>query len=216
MPMTAVRTLLLLTIVALTTGGCRTVYYSTMDKFGYEKRDILKSRVEDARDSQNAAKEQFKTTLERFQEVTNFQGGDLEAKYKKLNSAYESASSRAQAVRDRIASVETVAGDMFKEWKTELNDYSNAELKRSSDQKLNETRARYDQLVAAMQKAEQRMDPVLAVFKDQVLYLKHNLNAAAISSLQTTTASVEEDVSQLITEMEASINEANDFMKQLK
>jgi len=216
MPMNAVRSLLLIIIISFTTGGCRTVYYSTMDKFGYEKRDILSSRVKDARDSQNVAKEQFKTTLQRFQEVTNFQGGDLEAQYKKLNSAYESASSRAQAVRDRIKSVETVAGDMFKEWKTELNDYSNAELKRSSEQKLNETRDRYDQLIAAMHKAEQRMDPVLAVFKDQVLYLKHNLNAAAISSLQATTASVEEDVSQLVNEMEASINEANNFMKQMK
>ena len=93
--------------------GCKSAYYGTWEKLGWEKRDILSDRVEDARDSQNAAKEQFKTTLERFQEVTKFQGGDLEAQYKKLSKAYESATSRADDVREHIDSVETVAQDMF-------------------------------------------------------------------------------------------------------
>ena len=203
-------------VLVLLAGGCKSAYYSTMETFGYEKRDLLSDRVKDARDSQTEAKEQFKTTLERFQEVTNFQGGDLEKQYKKLNSEYEDAVAQADDVRNRIDSVESVASDMFKEWNKELKEYSNAELKRSSEQKLRDTRERYKQFIAAMHRAEDRMDPVLAVFKDQVLYLKHNLNAAAIASLQTTTAEVEQDVSQLIEEMEASIQEANEFMKQIQ
>lgn len=208
--------LLLIAALLFVSGGCKSTYYKTWEKLGWEKRDILSDRVKDARDSQTAAKEQFKTTLQRFQEVTQFQGGDLEAQYNKLSKEYERAVSRADAVREQIDSVESVAGDMFKEWKAELNEYSNAELRRSSKEKLDDTRERYDQFIAAMHRAEQRMDPVLVVFKDQVLYLKHNLNAAAIASLQATTAGVEADVSQLIAEMEASIAEANEFMKQIK
>lgn len=207
---------LLILVLLLLAGGCKSAYYSTMETFGYEKRDLLSDRVKEARDSQNEAKEQFKTTLERFQEVTNFQGGDLEKQYKKLNSEYEDAVAQATDVRERIDSVESVASDMFKEWNKELKEYKNAELRRSSEQKLRDTQQRYEQFISAMHRAEDRMEPVLAVFKDQVLYLKHNLNAAAIASLETTTAEVEQDVAQLIQEMEASIQEANEFMKQIQ
>ena len=39
--------------------SCASIYYSTMETFGVEKRDILVDRVEDARDGQEDAKEQF-------------------------------------------------------------------------------------------------------------------------------------------------------------
>jgi hypothetical protein len=196
--------------------GCKSAYYATWEKLGWAKRDILVDRVKDARDDQEAAKKQFKTTLERFQDVTNFQGGDLEAKYKKLKSEYDSCEGRVNDVKKRIASVESVAKDLFSEWKDELKQYESDELRRNSEQKLNETKQRYDQLIAVMKKAEVKMDPVLKRFNDQVLFLKHNLNAQAIASLQTTAATVETDVSALIKDMEASINEANQFISQMK
>jgi hypothetical protein len=59
------------------------------------------------------------------------------------------------------------------------------------------------------------MDPVLAAFKDQVLFLKHNLNARAISSIQQEAEKVKSDVERLIREMEASIAEADKFISEL-
>jgi len=66
-----------------------------------------------------------------------------------------------------------------------------------------------------MKQAEKRMQPVLTVFHDQVLFLKHNLNAAAIASLKETSAGIESDVSKLIQDMNASISEANTFINQM-
>ena len=206
--------LLLFLLVPLT--GCESAYYGAWEKMGWAKRDILVDRVEETRDSQNAAKEQFQTTLERFQSLTNFSGGELESKYKQLNSAYESCKGRAEDVTEKIDAVEDVAKDMFAEWKEELQEYSDASLRSSSQQKLRDTQKRYDELIGLMRKSEQRMQPVLGAFKDQVLYLKHNLNAQAISSLQATAANIETDVAALIKEMDASIAEANEFIKQMK
>jgi hypothetical protein len=203
-------------IALLAMVGCSTAYYAAWQKLGYEKRDILVSRIKDTQEDQEAAKQQFTTTLQRFQEVTHFNGGDLEAEYNKLNSSYESCESRANDVSKRIKSVEKVAGDMFDEWNSELSQYSDPNLRASSQQKLNDTKVRYDKLIAIMKQAESRMPPVLTAFHDQVLYLKHNLNASAIASLQTTSAGIESDVSQLIKEMNASIAEANAFVGQLK
>ncbi|MEA2734276.1 MAG: hypothetical protein QOE14_727 [Humisphaera sp.] len=196
--------------------GCKSAYYSMWDKLGYEKRDILVGEVEDAKKDQEKAKEQFKTTLQRFQELTGFQGGELEAKYKKLSNEYEACKSRADAVTKQVADVDETANDMFKEWTKELAQYSDPNLRSKSQQQLEQSKARYRDLIAAMRKAESSMQPVLKAFGDQVLFLKHNLNAQAIASLQTTTAQIDSDVQALIKDMEASINEANEFISQMK
>ena len=204
-----------LLLVSLVLVGCSSAYYAAWEKLGYEKRDILVSRVKSASKDQEEAKKQFQTTLQKFQEVTGFKGGDLEAEYKKLNGSYEDCVSRADAVSKRIASVEKVAADMFGEWQSELSQYSDQSRRRASEQMLNDTKVKYKKLIVVMKQAEKRMQPVLTVFHDQVLFLKHNLNAAAIASLKETSAGIEQDVGKLIADMNASINEANSFISQM-
>lgn len=195
--------------------SCQTAYYKTMEKFGYHKRDIMVSRVKDARDSQEEAKEQFQSALEKFSEVLNFKGGELEAKYKTLNAEYKKSEEKAWAVRDRIESVENVSDALFDEWKTELKQYTNKSLRRNSEKQLKQTKKQYAQLIGAMNRAEKKIEPVLSAFRDQVLFLKHNLNAQAIASLQNELVSIETDVALLIKEMEASISEADVFIQSM-
>ncbi len=192
--------------------GCQKTYYKTMEVFGKHKRDLLVDRVEDARDSQQAAKEQFASALEQFGSVVKYNGGELEEKYNQLSKELERSQARANAVRKHIGEVEEVSKALFKEWESELDQYSNESLRQSSEQKLLQTRARCSQLIGAMKRAESKMAPVLTVFNDQVLFLKHNLNAQAIASLQDELISVEADIASLIKEMEASIAEANAFI----
>ena len=196
--------------------GCESTYYKTMETMGYHKRDILVDRVEDARDAQEEAKAQFESALEKFSSVLGFHGGNLEEKYDQLKGEYDQSVIKADAVRSRIAAVENVAEDLFAEWQEELNQYTSSSLRRSSAGKLKETKRKYAQLIGAMKRAERKIDPVLSAFHDQVLYLKHNLNAQAIASLQSELASIETDVAGLIKEMEASIVEANSFIDSME
>jgi len=204
---------LTLTAFSLCLGGCQSVYYGTMEQLGYEKREILVDRVEDARNAQEEAKDQFRSALEKFSAVVNFKGGDLEERYNKLDSEYQRCDSKARAVHNRIADVEDVSKALFDEWQTELKQYTNQDLMRASERKLNDTRRRYQQLIQAMKRAEKKIDPVLSAFRDQVLFLKHNLNAQAVASLQKELSTIEVDVATLIKDMEASIAEADKFIK---
>lgn len=205
----------LLGVLALSP-GCKSAYYGTMEAFGVHKRDILVDRVETARDKQEDAKEQFATALEEFRSVVAFEeGSDLENMYKKLNRSYERSDNAAGDVEDKIDAVESVATSLFKEWERELDDYSDDALRDASEQQLHDTKARYERMVAAMRRAEASMQPVLDALKDQVLFLKHNLNAQAIASIQGTAAGIQDDVAELIAEMERSIAEANSFIEQM-
>ena len=210
------RLVLIFTLFSLMfTVGCQKVYYAAMEEVGYEKREILSDRVVDARESQEDAKEQFANALERYKSVVDFDGGALEEKYDVLNSEYETSEDMADRVRSRIEAVEDVAEALFDEWTEENKEYTSTKLRLSSQQQLSATKARYGKLLKAMKKASSKMDPVLAAFKDQVLYLKHNLNAKAIASLEGELTTIRSDVDALIKEMEKSIAEANEFIKTL-
>lgn len=204
---------LMLAPVMLT--GCSSAKYGLMESFGYQKRDILVSRVETARDSQEEAKQQFRSALEKFMSVTNTPPGKLEVTYEALRDEYERSVKRADAVKGRIGSVEDVGEALFKEWNSELANYKSDSLRRQSERELRQTRQRYDQLIGAMKSAESKMQPVLDAFSDQVLFLKHNLNAQAIASLKGTSAELQNDIQQLIADMEKSIAQANEFIEQM-
>ncbi len=197
-------------------GGCQSAYYATMEQVGYDKREILTDRVEDARESQKEAKEQFSSALERFKSVVAVDGGSLQSKYDELNDEYELSEKRAKAVKNRINAVEDVAEALFTEWTEEIGQYSSSKLRKSSQAKLTATKRKYNGLIKAMRKAEARMYPVLSAFKDQVLYLKHNLNAKAIAALEGELGTIRSDVDVLIREMDKSIAEADAFIKTLE
>jgi hypothetical protein len=207
--------LLSLTLV-FSLSACSSMYYGGLEKIGIPKREVMVYRVEKARDTQEETKEQFKSALEQFTAVTRFQGGDLEETYNKLNGEYEASVRKAEEVRQRISDIEDVSEALFSEWENEITQYSSASLKRSSQNKLKETKIQYRQLITAMKNAESKIEPILTVFKDQVMFLKHNLNAQAIASLKTELGSIKTDVSNLIAAMEKSINEANAFIKTME
>ena len=98
--------------------GCQSVYYETMEKFGVHKRDMLVERVEEAKDSQEEAKEQFASALAEFLSVTEYDGGDLQAQYEKLAEELDRSEEKAREVRSRIDSIGTVADSLFSEWES--------------------------------------------------------------------------------------------------
>ena len=196
--------------------ACDKAYMATMEKMGYAKRDILSSRVKSARDAQEDAKKEIQTTLEQFGQVVSYDGGDLESTYKKLNGELENSEDGAKTVRKKIADVESVADALFSEWETELGQYSNADLRRKSQTKLTQTKGRYREMLSAMKRAEQRIEPVLKPLRDQVLYLKHNLNARALAAIKGELVKVDAQVDQLVKDMNRSIAEADKFIQSME
>lgn len=208
------RTSVLLTFLLLV--GCQSAYYGALEKVGIHKRDVLVSRIEKSRDAQQEAKEQFASALEQFKSVVQFDGGDLERLYDELNSEYEASQQAADQIKSRIEDVENVAEALFEEWEKELTQYTSASLKRKSAEQLRQTKRRYQSMLKTMKSAERSMYPVLNVFKDQVLFLKHNLNAQAVASIKNEIRSIESNVSQLISQMNHSIDKANQFIQSME
>jgi len=208
--------LLMFATTVLMLSGCSSMYYGTMEKMGVHKRDIMMDRVEEARDTQDEAKQQFLSAMEQFKSVINFNGGDLEKEYNKLNATLQKSESEAVAVRNRIRAVEDVSDALFKEWRSEIKQFSSNALRRSSQQKYDITEEKYEKLIDSMKLAESKLEPVLVPLRDQVLFLKHNLNARAIAGLSEELAGVQANVDSLVRDMDIAIAQADKFIAALK
>ena len=193
--------------------GCSTIYYGAMEKVGIHKRDIMVDRIKDARDSQNDAKKQFQSALEQFQSVVNYQGGDLEKEYNRLNKTLQKTEAGAERVHDRIDAVEDVSKALFKEWRQEIEQYASDSLRKASQRKYDLTQKKYAELITAMKKAESRLEPALQPLRDQVLFMKHNLNARAIAGLSDEVVGIQSNVDQLVSEMEKAVDQADAFIR---
>ncbi len=197
-------------------GGCTKTYYNIMESAGIPKRDILVDRVEDGRDAQQRAQKQFQSALEQFDSVVKLEETDLKKAYDKLNKEYEKSKKAADDVSTRIEKIESVADALFDEWKDEMDEYESKSLRRSSEEKLKSTKVRYKNMLSSMKEAEKTMEPVLKIFHDNVLFLKHNLNAQAIGSLQSEFSNLEGQISELMKSMNVAIDSSNKFLADLK
>lgn len=196
--------------------ACSSAYYSAMEKIGVHKREILVDRVEDAKVSQQEAQQQFSSALDQLTLLTGFDGGELEIAYNAARNAYEDSEQAAADVSADIDKIEDVAQALFDEWEEELEQYTSTSLRRDSRNKLRQTQSDYKQLLAAMHRSETKMEPVLAALRDNMLYLKHNLNTRAVAGLQGEFSKLKVDIEQLINEMNVAIAQSDDFIAKLK
>lgn len=193
----------------------RNFYYSARETIGEHKRDIVVYQVEQACSSLQETRNEFEDALGKFRALVNVNESSLEHKYNLLNRQYHFCRAKSDAVSDRIRAIEDVSHALFSEWESELNEYSDRNLRNNSKQQLKAAKQNYQRLMKTMRLAESRIQPVLSAFKDQVLYLKHNLNARAISALQHEFIEIGIDISQLIHAMELTIVEASQFVSVL-
>lgn len=199
-------------VLGLLMGSCTSTAIAVRESLGNPKREQLVDRVEDTREAQEGAKQQFATTLDELKALSGYDGGELEDAYKRLKKELDRSEDRADRVRKRIHDVEVVAEKLFEEWRGELDEYSTQSLRDASEEQLKETMELYARVHGAMKAAESKMDPVLVAFADQVLFLKHNLNARAIASLDDSLENLRGEIESLIADMERSIDEANAFI----
>lgn len=206
----------LILLLVFLLAGCQSAYYGAMEKVGVHKRDILVSRIKSTLESQQDGQQQFKDALEQYRSVVSFDGGDLETQYNKLDGEYQDSVQASEDISDHINDVERVAKDLFVEWEKELELIGNASLRRDSATKLRQTKQKYQGMILSMRRAERSIKPVLSTLRDQVLYLKHNLNARAISALKGELNTINTDVNRLVATMQRSIDEANAFIQQMQ
>ena len=189
--------------------------YSAYEAVGFEKRDLFKREVSNVKEDQEDTGEAFKDALTRLKEIYNVDGGDLEKQHSKLKNSLDDAKEEAAELSARIRKVDEVANDLFEEWSEEISEIKTSDLRSKSTKQLTQTKRRYRELEEQLNRSEKKMAPVLAKLNDQVLFLKHNLNAKAIGGLKEEQGKIQADIKSLINEVNESTRQAEAFIETL-
>jgi len=208
------RGLILILLLALT--GCASVQYSALEKVGIHKRDILVDRVEDARDAQSDTREQLVSAYDELSALVGHEGGELEERYERLSKEVERSRNATEDLDEHLSDIDRVSEDLFDEWESELDLYSSAALRSDQEEKLKLARRQFLTMRDRMQTARNRVDPVMAVLTDNVLFLKHSLNARALAALRGQAPVLESQVDALIRDMQVAIEEADAFIRRMR
>lgn len=191
----------------------QTAYYQSRETLlGDHKRDLVVMQVDQACHSLKESRDQFVDALEQFKSLVRVDDSPLQLRYQLLKRHYDQCHYKAEQVTQKIQAIEHVSEALFAEWEAELELYTNRSLRTRSQQQLKKSRQQYMRLLKTLQLAESRIHPVLADFQDQVLSLKHNLNAHAIAALRNDFLDIGLDISKLLDVMEKTIIEASQFV----
>ena len=177
--------------------GCSQIYYSTWEMLGKQKRDLLRDNVEELSSDQKEVQEEVEDALTRLRTLYGSPPEKLTQVYDDLKSDYDSAN------------------DLFSEWDAEIGRLKTPKYKQDSRHKLLQTKQKYAKLETSVRKAEKGLTPVLAALEEQVIYLKHNLNAQALGGIQGELRSIESEIKTLSTALQTSLKESQSFVNTL-
>jgi hypothetical protein len=200
----------------LSFAGCKSsgTYVKAMDVVGFEKRDMLKDRLQEARDSQVEAKQQLQTALYTLRRIESVPPTELSGLHDDLDTEVGKTEDEINDYKSDIAAVEAVAKEMFADWEEDLAKYDDAELREKSMVELRDTRRNYSALIADLRETERKLSSVLPALKDQVLYVEHSVNAGQRPDDTDKLDEVREQISTLIEDLEGSIDRTQRFIEE--
>lgn len=133
-----------------------------------------------------AAHADFRAAFELYQRLTAPQAVELEALSEQFEAALEECHDHAEELAERLEGARREHEALLEGWNAELARFSGETLRGKSEAMLQDTEARSQHVLAALERAQGSLQPVLLKLQDYALFFHHNLNARAIATLQDT------------------------------
>jgi hypothetical protein len=172
-----------LSLAALLLGSCQSVYYSTMSRFGVDKRDILVDRTEMAGESMSELQARIVEMARAYRDTLEIESGELRELHEQFSDSYDRAEDAAEDFHERIDDIQSVAETLFEEWKDENELIMDVELRKESNANYETAQTSYAKLVRTLRNVQTALDPLLTRYHDHVVFMKLNMNRTALAPL---------------------------------
>ena len=174
------------------------------------KHDLLLERLEETVALQEETKQYL---LEAYDVLASVSGDvvEVDAQVDTLTKTYEQSEDIAQNLKKQMKAVDRLAKGLFIEWRRELRQYDNKNLRAKSAENLKKTKDQYQALHLALKKSYQSVEPLLSLLHDNQLYLKHNRSETAMQGFQQEVESAGTQMDSMIETIELSIEESQAF-----
>jgi len=163
-----------------------------------------------------SARLQIKSTVEGYNAIIDGEASDNRAAYKKLKKDIGRSESRAMDVRTEVEKMENVAANFFSDWESSLDDFTSADMRQKSEDRLHQTMADYGEILKAGKEAGEQFRPFVGELKDQVLFLGNDLSAAGIAELQDEAQQINKRATEVFAAVDELTQTASRYATSLK
>jgi hypothetical protein len=202
-------TLLTLLAIALTAGAAGA-------QEGHKRTDRLIKRAEDTIKEIEATKQQLQKSLILYNSIIDVKAEDPKKTYRDLVKAIEGCEKKVADVGKRVESMELEAHNFFAEWTQSLEQISSADLRKRSQERLNETRVRYGDILRSGRSAGAEFDTFIGEMHDQVVYLGFDLNESAVASLKEDAAKLNEHANVLFKKIDEVVAATTGYINSIR
>jgi len=164
----------------LVAGGC-----SSARTAGQKTTHELVKQVDETSASVEKAKAQVQTTLASYNAIISNTAGDTTKAYEQLSKEIDKCQDRAEDVRKRVEKMKKTSEGLFAQWTKAIDSLDSPELKAASQQQMEATQAKFDDIMTAVRQGKDRFDPFITELNDQVTFLGFNLTPEALANLKS-------------------------------
>jgi hypothetical protein len=160
--------------------------------------DDLLGRIERVYVECELSQQSSRAALEALQTLTSpdFRGDPVSA-YAVFAQAVIDSDKQSAKLTTSIGPMKKSAEPFFDQWASDLSMYSSMDMRLHSQNRLTETRERYDAILVALEPAAMAYEVFNETLSDHVLFLTHDFNAGAVSSIEGEVVALTEHTQEL-------------------
>ncbi len=179
-----------------------------------EQVDELLTRIERVQAETAVAKDSVHAALSELCTLVSpgFKG-DAATEFAKFLAASEASEDQAETLRDITEPMQDAADELFQRWTKDMEAFGNSRMRQRSQTRLDETRTRFQSIIGATQAAQIALDAFHDDMRDHALFLRHDLNSAAVASIRTDVRALNEQIQGLDTRFDATTAAARAYVE---
>ncbi len=189
---------------------------ATAQTQGQKQTAEVVKRGNDVVDAIGQTKMQIQKTLNEYNTILKPTTADRSSAYKSLLKSIDDTEKKAQNTRERVDAMQKDADTLFGSWNASLAEITDTNLRARSQERLNETRQRYDQILKTGKLAGEDFKSFVANLRNQVNYLGHDLNASAVASLEPDAKKLNAQGEETFKKIDATTKELQGYIRSLQ
>lgn len=191
-------------------------YTSSLSLEGADDQHDLSRQVVTTVEAHKAGQEAFDSAYTLITKFTKSQAEVNQDLYDELLTQVDTCASKCDKIASSNARLEEDAAALFMSWGAELDQFSSAQLRMRSEERMQNVQGRFDVLSSRLRDTHARMESALVGLKDYVLFFNHNLNARSASGLDFENESLAKEIRALGAEVDGARSQGNDFIQALQ
>jgi len=201
---------LVLALALAASAGCA----SNKPGAGLVQVDQLVTSIEKVHTSSEMAQQRVTESLAALRSLVALDfGDDVVGAYAKTEIALAESTRQLGAFDEDVQEMKSMAEPVFKKWAEDLDSFTNLEMRLKSQNRLAQTRQRYDAIVLSVEPTQAAFAALHQQISDCALFLKHDLNAAACAALRPDVEALSMATDQLDEQLAKCQSAAKDYVE---